>query len=86
MLCAECFDEAHLKRETFINVGVQVAFELAQYANAFGDVSRLPFGGEGGGGFLKLGQVEMLGSGLLAGDIAAKRKALADFVGQLTVE
>ena len=49
---------------------MQVAFELAQDAYAFGDITRFPFGGEGGGGFLKLGQVEVLGSGLLAGDIA----------------
>ena len=47
-----------------------MAFKLAQDADAFGDVTGLPFGGEGSGGFLKLGQVEVLGTGLLAGDIA----------------
>ncbi len=70
VLRAKGFDEADFEREAFIDVGVQVAFELAQDANAFGDIAWLPFGGEHRGGFLKLGQVEMFGSGLLTGDIA----------------
>ena len=70
LLNAECLDEAHFERETFVDVGMQVAFELAQNADAFGHITRFPFRSEGGGGLLKLWQAEMLRSRLLTCDIA----------------
>ena len=66
----EGLDESHFEGEAFVDVGVEVALQLAEDADALGDIGGAPFLREGGGGFLIEREVQMLRAGLLAGDIA----------------